>query len=273
MKTHTAVILFRDNSESDVYTEMLQEDHDIVESIAVLDHKNLLTEQNLQDVVDSRNSFSAIIFSSQNAVKALSQKILASAKRKQLLKFINSRPIFVVGKATASACYKYLSSTADIRGAGSGCAAALLPKILEFGRENTGKLLFFCGNQRRDTLPDGIRQSKLAPELAEITTYSTSSRDTEHIRQELAATMHRIKHNSTDLLWLVLFSPSGVRTVMPLLLECSEIRSRFVAIGSTTLAAITEKPLTCPHVTAADVVMAHEPTAKGIRNAITQPYT
>ncbi|KAJ2485201.1 hypothetical protein IWW47_005588, partial [Coemansia sp. RSA 2052] len=80
MPPRTAVILFRDNSRGgkDAYTDPLLEEHDAVESIAVLQHQDLLTPQIISDVLDSHASstpFAALVFTSQNAVQALNRAL------------------------------------------------------------------------------------------------------------------------------------------------------------------------------------------------------
>ncbi|KAJ2818423.1 uroporphyrinogen-III synthase, partial [Coemansia sp. 'formosensis'] len=180
----TAVILFRDSSRgTDTYTQPLLEDHDAVESISVLQHQDLLTTKIIDDIVESHTGdtpFAALVFTSQNAVKALGQVLSkwmtddlpsrVEQKKEQWDRFI-SLPIFVVGGTTATACrstlLKHLPCT-DVRGEATGGASAMLPVIIEFCTKYQAqegikpRLVFFCGDQRRDTLPDGLRLSNAA---------------------------------------------------------------------------------------------------------------
>ncbi|KAJ1806547.1 hypothetical protein LPJ56_005107, partial [Coemansia sp. RSA 2599] len=157
LHSSSKVILFRgsssdeDSGAKDKYTELLQNDHESVESIPVLEHRYLLTPENTDQIVHARPGYSALIFTSKNAVKALAQAASQwieqtscetndgdkAAREEAWTRFLQL-PVFVVGKATASACRSLLYSSdrsADIRGQDTGKATAMLPQILEFCRD------------------------------------------------------------------------------------------------------------------------------------------
>ncbi|KAJ1921129.1 uroporphyrinogen-III synthase [Coemansia sp. S17] len=298
---YTAVILFRDSSRGkDTYTQPLLEDHDAVESVAVLQHQDLLTAQIIDDIVEAHASdtpFAGLIFTSQNAVKALGRVIekwtaIDSAKKEQWDGFV-SLPIFVVGGATGNACRSILQHF-DVRGEVTGGASAMLPVITEFCAQyqrhhgTKPRLVFFCGDQRRDTLPDGLRNMA---ELLEVVSYITVGRDPVDIRNDLIQALSRIRamclakdraHEGRDILiWMVLFSPSGVRVVAPLLAELesehvlcayaggnlpatdiSSVLYGLAAIGATTMDEIVAQ------LQPRFVVLAKEPNVHGIRKSI-----
>ncbi|KAJ2064587.1 uroporphyrinogen-III synthase [Coemansia sp. S146] len=302
---HTAVILFRDSSRGkDTYTQPLLEDHDAVESLAVLQHQDLLTTQTIDDIVEAHASdtpFSGLIFTSQNAVKALGRALakwtasIDSVKKDRWDGFI-SLPTFVVGGATGAACRSILQHL-DVRGEVSGGASAMLPVITEFCAQyraqygDRPRLVFFCGDQRRDTLPDGLRN---AAELLEVVSYATVGRDPLDTRNDLVQALARIRTMCLAkdrapmpaavrdiLIWMVLFSPSGVRVVAPLLADLesehvlcayaggnlsatsvSSVMYSLAAIGATTRDEIVAQ------LQPRFVVLAKEPNAHGIRKSL-----
>ncbi|KAJ2870796.1 uroporphyrinogen-III synthase, partial [Coemansia asiatica] len=218
--SQTKVILFRDSSSDDdirvkdKYTELLQTEHISVQSIPVLELQFLLTPETIDQLVKVQPKYSAIIFTSKNSVKALNRAATRwieqpkgnidddrqMQERKDTWARFLELPVFVVGKATASVCRSLLyssgSTAADIRGQDAGKAANVLPQITEFCRDyliqnNTvPRLLFFCGNQRRDTLPDGIlRQGGHKVELTEIVSYTTTGRSSDQVQASLVAAL------------------------------------------------------------------------------------
>ncbi|KAJ2029182.1 uroporphyrinogen-III synthase [Coemansia sp. S610] len=310
--SHTAVILFRDSSRGkDSYTEPLLEDHEAVESVAVLQHQDLLATQTIDDIIESHASdrpFAAVVFTSQNAVRALDRVLSkwtaadspdqAAERREQWDRFI-SLPIFVVGGATGMACRSILLKhlpCMDVRGEVTGGASAMLPVITEFctkyqtqNKGRTPRLVFFCGDQRRDTLPSGLHSG--VAELHEVPTYTTVGRDPRDIRCDLIRAVNRIKvlcdASGGVLIWMAFFSPSGVRAVAPLLasLESEHIlcayaggrvspalsvpsvaRYGVAAIGATTRDEIIAQLKPCL------AVLANEPSVQGIRKSICKAH-
>ncbi|KAI9503127.1 tetrapyrrole biosynthesis, uroporphyrinogen III synthase [Coemansia spiralis] len=306
----TAVILLRDKTKGDSYTDLLLQDHCIVESVPVLEHRFLLTAQIVESILNdhSKRAFVALVFTSKNAARALSQAVdlwlaehVSSEKEQahQKWKQMLSLPIFVVGRETEAACRSYILNgikESDIRCGDTGNAAAMLPQILEFCKsmQTSGRwprILFFCGDQRRDTLPDGIRGSNAA-ELVETVAYTTVGRTNTETRSDLADAIDQIKSQCQPLpvlIWVVFFSPSGVRAVTPLLESLEHVDGLIVpvkanekvasgddsitdagalygvcAIGKTTMAEITSQGLGDRVMTA----QADAPNAGGIRNAL-----
>ncbi|KAJ2079805.1 uroporphyrinogen-III synthase [Coemansia sp. RSA 988] len=323
--TRSAVVLFRDPTRGDTYKAALQEDHQVIESIAVLEHQNLLKCSDISNIVNEHifgKEFSAMIFTSQNAVHALNKtvnqwinekndsrdKVLKCDEikvyRREMWKKLLNLPVFVVGRATGVACLSQLfegrsRNSCDIRGEKTGKASVLLPELLEFCNacnvvdSERPKLLFFCGDQRRDTLPKGIIDSNKA-EMVELTTYSTVSRDLQKVKDELLDAINRITLKLNDVgcasefsdsaqstsiatIWMVLFSPSGARVVVPILdkilkqgvfIQAStqisyKVVFRMAAIGHTTASELVELG-----IDEQSIVKAKEPNEHGVRNAL-----
>ncbi|KAJ1799751.1 hypothetical protein LPJ59_001610 [Coemansia sp. RSA 2399] len=242
----SAAILFRDKAKGDKYTDPLLDDHCAVESIPVLEHKYLLDAQSIQDVVDTHSSdgggFASLMFTSGNAVRALAQAVdlwLSEGKennRREEWQRILDLPIFVVGQKTQAVCRSLLfpgcdETVGDIRRPEFGCATAMLPQLVEFSRKYSmgrsdgqkPRLLFFCSDQRRNTIPDGVKASGAA-ELVEVAAYTTVGRNSQDTRCDLIDSLNRIvargrtrAPNAALLIWMVVFSPSGVRVVAPIL--------------------------------------------------------
>ncbi|KAJ2850961.1 uroporphyrinogen-III synthase [Coemansia brasiliensis] len=287
-KHRSAAVLFRDHSRGGSYAKVLQEDgHFAVETVPVLDYQYLISADDIGNLVHQQfnlRSYSAIIFTSQNAVKALSAaatqwlSLSDSVKtRTDLWNQFLQLPIFVVGKATGSACT--MLGNCQIYGEESGSASVLLPEIIKFSqqkKQETGKLpkfLFICGDQRRDTLPDGIRQSGEA-ELFEVTSYKTIAREISAVASELSKAVRRILssislcENEKIVIWLVLFSPSGARVVYPALnslcvSDSNQHIFKFAAIGKTTASELLS--LGANHL---DTVQAKVPNEQGIKDAL-----
>ena len=75
-----------------------------------------------------------------------------------------SKLIYCVGEATSRAAAECLKSTPAI--GNSGSASALGLAIAD--RHKTGKLLFLCGNQRRDELPTILAANNVSSEQSHI---------------------------------------------------------------------------------------------------------
>ncbi|KAI9468591.1 tetrapyrrole biosynthesis, uroporphyrinogen III synthase [Coemansia mojavensis] len=282
-KHKSAVVLFRDHSRGGSYAKALQDNgHFAVETVPVLDYQYLISADDIDSLIQQcMQVYSAIIFTSQNAVKALSTAAAQWRSRSEsksqtdLWNQLLQLPIFVVGKATGSAC-KALGNC-QIYGEESGSAAVLLPEIIKFSkqkRQETGKppkLLFFCGDQRRDTLPNGIRQSGEA-ELVEIISYRTIAREISTVAGDLSKAVQRILSISSNdkemVVWLVLFSPSGARVVYSALvnlvaLGLSQHMFKFAAIGKTTASELISLG-----VNGQDIVQATSPNEQGIKDVL-----
>ena len=142
------------------------------------------------------------ICTSMNAVEVVASQI----KEKK-----PSWKIYCIGTTTQQLVVKYFGQDAVIGTAND--AAALAKLIVE--EQPKGKLFFFCGDQRREELPEILQQNSL--ELKEIIVYQTTT----------------IKHSIQKLYnGILFFSPSGVESFF-----CNNQlteKTILFAIGNTT---------------------------------------
>ena len=146
------------------------------------------------------------VFTSKNAVQAFDQIVNAEVPWK----------IFCIGQSTKKWVSKIfgeekISGTADN-------AAALADIILE--DEETRKVIFFCGKQRREELPGKLKSAEI--ELEEIVVYETF---------ETPQKMSRKHYDG-----ILFFSPSAVKSFFSLNKLNDQIE--VFAIGETTAAEI-----------------------------------
>lgn len=159
----------------------------------------------VNNYVDKLNTCEQWIFTSRNAVKAVAQYQLVFPKT-----------VYAVGSKTAAAL-KVLSCEAKIPLVEN--AEALANYIIE---ENTSKdkMAFFCGNMRRNELPDKLKTAGIP--LEEILVYSTS--------------LLSKKIDATDYNAVLFFSPSAVDSFAKNNHFPAQIH--YIAIGPTTAKAL-----------------------------------
>ena len=100
-----------------------------------------------------------VVFTSNNAVKSIAEYLE------------NSQPdwkIFCIGNTTYTLARKYFGGDRITQTAST--AAELAEKIIANVQER--EVIFFCGNLRRNDLPDAVRQKGIA--VREITVYQTT---------------------------------------------------------------------------------------------------
>jgi len=146
-----------------------------------------------------------VIFSSANAVEAV-------------LQYLDEAPlwrIYCVGRKTAGLVKAYFPASELAAVANS--ASELADIILE--QEEPAEILFFCGDLRRDELPDKLKRNGW--ELSEIQVYQTTKLP------------HPVPGNFAAVLF---FSPSGVESYFSMNKIAPSIP--LFAIGETTANAI-----------------------------------
>jgi uroporphyrinogen-III synthase len=147
-----------------------------------------------------------IVFTSMNAVEAVADYM------------IDEQPdwaIYCMGNTTQELVKKYFGDNSIAGTAGN--AAALASLIVE--EANTGEVIFFCGDQRRDELPDILKASDI--EVNEIEVYHT------------VTIAHKVAKNYNGILF---FSPSAVESFFSK--NKTGIQTILFAIGNTTAASI-----------------------------------
>ena len=147
-----------------------------------------------------------IIFTSMNAVEAVAE---------YMSDVMPGWIIYCIGQTTRQLVQKYFGEN-SIAGTADN-AADLAELVAEEGY--TGEVIFFCGDQRRDELPDSLRNNGI--EVTEIMVYHT------------IATPHSINKQYNGILF---FSPSAVDSFF----SKNKIAgpTMLFAIGNTTAAAI-----------------------------------
>ncbi|MHA4807976.1 uroporphyrinogen-III synthase [Flavitalea flava] len=158
------------------------------------------------------------VFTSMNAVEAITRQLglQASVKTSEM----TSIPwkIFCIGHATQQLVRNYfgedrIAGTAD-------SARSLADTIITSLKDQTGKeIFFFCGDQRRDELPEKLRQESIT--VHELVVYKT-------IR-----TPQRLDSNYDGI---VFFSPSAVHSFFSA--NAIPATTLLFAIGQTTAEAI-----------------------------------
>ncbi|WP_348798257.1 uroporphyrinogen-III synthase [Flavobacterium adhaerens] len=172
----------------------------------------------------------SLIFTSQNAVESILQH--------PDLEKLKVKKVYCVGLKTKS----LLEENGFEVIAYTGYAADLAEIITLIYK--TEKYTFFCGNKRRDTLPDALKQAGIV--FNEIEVYETT------------LTPHKIKDPVQAILF---FSPSGVESY----LKQNTIKKEFCFCIGTTTAQALEK-------TTKNIIIAEEPTIEDVIEAVFGEY-
>jgi len=162
----------------------------------------------------------AVVFTSMNAVEA----VAAYAGEE-----IPDWTIYCMGQTTQQLVKKYFGEESI---AGTGDNATDLAELVA-EEAYTDEVIFFCGDQRRDELPQILRSNAL--EVTEIVVYHT------------IATPHTINKQYNGILF---FSPSAVDSFFSV--NKTAAFTTLFAIGSTTAAAIKKH-------SAATIITADKP--------------
>lgn len=207
------VFLLRSGSEPDPYVDAFAEAGMEATCVPVLaftfPHQEALRER-----LQRPAAYDGLICTSPRAVRALREAF--------------AEPVVDAGAWQAKTAYAVGPRTAEgLRDLGfepvgeeSGSAAALASVIAN------KKLLFLCGNRRRDTLPDALNEAGIPFE--ELVVYET------HTRTDITLPEGR----KGD--WLAFFSPSGIEAIR----AASGVDPslyRKAAIGPTTAAALEKQ--------------------------------
>lgn len=169
-----------------------------------------------------------VVFTSANAVEAVAAQ----------LSFQPDWEIFCLGHATANRARKFFPEL-KIH-AGGDDASELAAIILQ--HEEIEEVIFFCGDRRREELPQALCKGGLA--VQEIVVYHT------------IALPHRVKGNFAAVLF---FSPSGVQSFFAS--NKPDPSMPVFALGPTTAAALSE---VCKN----PVVTAASPTPEALMNEL-----
>jgi uroporphyrinogen-III synthase len=161
-----------------------------------------------------------IVFTSMNAVEAVADYM------------IDEQPdwaVYCMGNTTQELVKKYFGANSI---AGTAANAAELADLI-VGEADTDEVIFFCGDQRRDELPDILQANNI--EVNEIQVYHT------------IPVLHKIESVYNGILF---FSPSAVESFFSK--NKTDPQTIIFAIGNTTAAAIKKH-------TANPVIISNEP--------------
>lgn len=159
----------------------------------------------VEKVIDLCYVPATVVFTSVNAVKAVSDIVLAADPQWD---------IYCIGNATMNAVNKQFESATVIAVANN--AAELAKIIIDDGEE---EVVFFCGDQRLDTLPTTLRENDV--EVFEVVVYRTEQTP-KTVAKEYDA--------------ILFFSPTGVNSFFSSNKVGADVL--LLAIGKTTADAI-----------------------------------
>jgi uroporphyrinogen-III synthase len=222
-----------------------------------------------------RNKYGGIIFTSQRAVEAFELVVKDLTSKSQLDNIV----LYVVGPATSRAL-QAMNLKCRILGEECGNGEALAAFMLEdFGARYQNKqkpgLLFLVGEQRRDIIPRTLQDESLPAEklvkVQEIEVYKTI----EH--PELGGNFAKEweRHGGSEKAqWVVIFSPSGCKTILQKLgllddldrtLDAklrARVLTKIVTIGPTTRDYLINEFGFVPDA------VAEKPSPEGVQEAI-----
>src|SRR4030095_9800664 len=154
-----------------------------------------------QEIENALLKSSAVVFTSMNAVEAVAHELDEQQP---------DWKIYSIGNATKQLVKKYFGEEAIV---GTADSAAELAELII--AEDVDEIFFFCGDQRRDELPDILRSDDI--DVNEIVVYQT------------IPMKHKIEKNYHGILF---FSPSAVQSFF----SNNKISNQTIlfAIGNTT---------------------------------------
>ncbi|KAE8590319.1 hypothetical protein XENTR_v10018019 [Xenopus tropicalis] len=195
------------------------------------------------DKLSHPESYAGLIFTSPRAVEAVKLCLQTpdhkEAWNDRLCAKWNSKPVYVVGKATASLVEEIGLSS---EGEGSGNAEKLAECICSKGLSYSAPILFPCGSLKREVLPKKLQEKKVP--LETITVYQTAP----HPAVQDSLMNYFTKEGVPAS--VVFFSPSGVKYCLKFLKDLPNDQLnqiKFGAIGPTTAEAMAEEgiPVSC----------------------------
>lgn len=174
----------------------------IIDVLSFIETQAIQSTQVQQEIETALLQSAMVVFTSMNAVETVANQTGAALPEWE---------IYCIGNSTQNLVKKYfgenmIAGTAD-------SASALAGLIVKKGTNQ--EVIFFCGNQRRDELPDILRSNDI--EVNEIVVYET-------IR-----VMHTVEKNYYGILF---FSPSAVESFFGN--NKPEAQTILFAIGNTT---------------------------------------
>lgn len=252
--------------------------------IPVLDHGLIDQALNeIEELVTSGAFFSrlparkygGIIFTSQRAVEAFARVV--KKLRPKIDQYLNNQTVlYVVGPATQRAL-KAIDMPCPIKGEDTGNGDALAAYILDDYAVTSSEgtrlpLLFLVGEQRRDIIPRTLQSNSLSPSrrirVDEITVYKTVENPEFHdlFKAELA------KYTENQRRWVVVFSPSGCKTMLSVLGMLDGNTGKFIGQRHSLTKVATIGPTTRDYLmnefAFSPDACAEKPTPDALNNSI-----
>ncbi len=178
----------------------------LIDTLSFIETEAIDTVDVQQEIENTLLQSALVIFTSMNAVEAVAAQLEGQEP---------DWKIYTMGYTSAELVKKYFGKDA-LYGTAKN-AAELAERVVEDWEQE--EVIFFCGNQRRDELPDILRQHGI--EVTEIEVYTT------------IATPHKIKKHYDGVLF---FSPSAVRSFFSV--NKADQQTILFAIGDTTASEI-----------------------------------
>jgi len=174
----------------------------VIDELSFIETESILSVEVQQEIELASTEIATVVFTSMNTVDAVT--IFLDGHRPDW-------SIYSIGTATARLVKAYFG---EERLTGTASDAASLAALIAADRF-TDEVIFFCGDQRRDELPDILRQNDI--EVNEIVVYQT------------IAIPHKIEK---DYFGILFFSPSAVQSFF----SKNKVKDRTIlfAIGNTT---------------------------------------
>jgi uroporphyrinogen-III synthase len=177
-----------------------------IDSLSFIETETIHTTEVQQEIENALLQSSAVVFTSMNAVEAVADELDGLQPNWK---------IYSIGTTTSRLVKKYFGEEAIAGIANS--ASELADLIIDEGEDN--EVIFFCGDQRRDELPEILRNNDI--DVNEIIVYET------------IAVSHKVEKEYHGVLF---FSPSAVESFF----KNNKITASTVlfAIGNTTANAL-----------------------------------
>lgn len=244
----TLVLLRGDSSEladNDPYYQCGKELGINVIQIPVLSF-NFINSDTLKEALNE--DFDGIVFSSPRAVEAV--------KNVQEFQSFEGKVCFVVGSKTGSKVIQDLKWQPKENVIGDDDQAGNASKLAELIKHKLGKtgskLLFPCGNLKRNELENGLQNSKI--ELKSLICYETLA------NPEIGQALENLEHVD----FLTFFSPSGVKNAYGLVQKFIKKGAKIIAIGETTAETLRQE-FKCE-----TVLVAERPNAESVMQIVSR---
>ncbi len=180
-----------------------------IDEVSFIETESILSVEVQQEIELASTEIATVVFTSMNAVDAVTIFLDGHQPDWQ---------IYSIGTATARLIKAYFG---EERIAGTASDAASLAELIVLEAEETGisEVIFFCGDQRRDELPQILNEHQI--EINEIVVYQTLQ------------TSHKIEQEYFGILF---FSPSAVNSFF----KVNKVAAKTIlfAIGNTTAGEI-----------------------------------